>query len=77
MITFVPQFLSEDFRRMGRRAAHRALPPAVTIADVADHIEHARTIAGLEHIGLGGDFDGTDIFPEGLDGRGRLSGPPR
>jgi membrane dipeptidase len=40
----------------------------VTIADVADHIDHARAVAGLEHIGLGGDFDGTDLFPEGLEG---------
>lgn len=67
MITFVPQFLSEDFDRW--YAGDRADPmPRVTVADVADHIEHARRVAGLDHVGLGGDFDGTDLFPEGLEG---------
>ncbi|WP_345761541.1 dipeptidase [Diaminobutyricibacter sp. McL0608] len=67
MITFVPQFLSAAFAEWAE--GPRTDPaPAVTIADVADHVEHARAIAGLEHIGIGGDFDGTDIFPEGLDG---------
>lgn len=67
MITFVPQFLSEEFAEwaVGPRTAPA---PRVTIADVADHIDHARAVAGLEHIGLGGDFDGTDLFPEGLEG---------
>ncbi len=67
MITFVPQFLSEAFSEWAE-GSRTAPAPAVTISDVADHIEHARTVAGLEHIGLGGDFDGTDLFPEGLEG---------
>ncbi len=67
MVTFVPQFLSEAFSDWADGA--RTEPaPVVTISDVADHIEHARAVAGVEHIGLGGDFDGTDIFPEGLEG---------
>ncbi|WP_426515871.1 dipeptidase [Diaminobutyricibacter sp. McL0618] len=67
MITFVPQFLSEEFSEWAD--GPRTEPaPVVTISDVADHIEHARAVAGVEHIGLGGDFDGTDIFPEGLEG---------
>jgi membrane dipeptidase len=67
MITFVPQFLSEEFTTWydGDRSTPQ---PPVTIADVADHVEHARAVAGLEHVGLGGDFDGTDVFPTGLDG---------
>jgi membrane dipeptidase len=36
------------------------------VAQVADHVEHARAVAGVEHVGLGGDFDGTDQLPEGL-----------
>lgn len=42
------------------------LPPT-SIAMVADHIEHIRTIAGVDHVGIGGDFDGNDWWPEGLD----------
>ena len=40
--------------------------PKTTIAQVADHIEHVRDVAGLEHVGLGGDFDGNTSWPEGL-----------
>ncbi len=67
MVTFVPQFLSEEYSTWF--TGERDTPaPRVTIADVADHVEHARAVAGIEHIGLGGDFDGTDEFPEGIDG---------
>ena len=48
--------------------------PAATVAQVADHVEHAREVAGVEHIGLGGDFDGTDTLPAGLED---VSGYPR
>ncbi len=39
----------------------------VTIADVADHVDHIRKVAGAEHVGLGGDYDGNDSWPEGLE----------
>jgi membrane dipeptidase len=42
--------------------------PAVGIADVADHIDHIRKVAGVEHVGLGSDFDGVPELPTGLDG---------
>jgi membrane dipeptidase len=42
--------------------------PAVTVADVADHIEHIRDVAGIDHVGLGSDFDGIDDTPLGLEG---------
>lgn len=41
--------------------------PRATLQQVADHIEHAREIAGVRHIGLGGDFDGVSDLPIGLD----------
>ncbi|HMU62466.1 MAG TPA: dipeptidase [Gemmatimonadales bacterium] len=42
------------------------LPPA-TLSDVADHIEHIRKVAGVDHIGLGSDFDGMGpVTPVGL-----------
>ena len=47
------------------REAEATLPKA-TIADVADHIEHVRKVAGVDHVGLGGDYDGTDQLPVGL-----------
>ncbi|MGW4906239.1 membrane dipeptidase [Streptomyces sp. NPDC004270] len=40
--------------------------PEVTVAQVADHVEHARAVAGVGHIGLGGDYDGVDHQPTGL-----------
>ena len=40
--------------------------PKTSIAKVADHIEHIRDVAGIEHNGLGGDFDGNSMWPEGL-----------
>jgi membrane dipeptidase len=45
----------------------RANPrPPCTVADVADHIEHVREVAGVDHVGLGGDFDGCENTPDGL-----------
>jgi len=40
--------------------------PAATLVQVADHIEHVRAVAGVEHAGIGGDFDGTPGMPVGL-----------
>jgi len=48
------------------RAAHPA--PHATLAQVADHIEHLRQVAGIDHVGLGSDFDGIEETPDGLDG---------
>ncbi|MFJ6993556.1 dipeptidase [Streptomyces sp. NPDC003090] len=41
--------------------------PVATAATVADHLDHMREAAGIDHIGIGGDFDGTAFTPEGLD----------
>jgi len=48
-------------------------PPAF-LADVVAHLEHVREIAGIDHIGLGGDYDGVDWLPEGLED---VTGYPR
>lgn len=42
--------------------------PTASISDVADHVDHARRVAGIDHVGLGGDFDGVDSLPVGLGG---------
>jgi len=41
--------------------------PQATLAQVADHVEHIRKVAGVAHVGLGGDFDGTPDVTEGLE----------
>ena len=47
------------------KAAHPQ--PRATLKQVADHIEHVRDVAGVEHVGIGSDFDGIDTVPEGLE----------
>jgi membrane dipeptidase len=43
-------------------------PPKSTLAQVADHIDHIRKVAGIDHIGIGSDFDGIDgLAPTGLE----------
>jgi membrane dipeptidase len=41
--------------------------PVATAATVADHLDHMREVAGIDHIGIGGDFDGTPFTPAGLE----------
>jgi membrane dipeptidase len=53
MVTFVPNFLRKDGK--------------ATLDDVANHIEHVRTVAGPDHVGIGGDFDGIPRVPAGLE----------
>ncbi|MFI5235463.1 MAG: dipeptidase [Gemmatimonadales bacterium] len=47
------------------RAAHPM--PHATVKDVADHIEHVRDVAGIDHVGIGSDFDGIEDTPDGLE----------
>ncbi|MBE3076379.1 MAG: dipeptidase [Actinobacteria bacterium] len=54
--------------KSGVEAWTKANPaPRATIADAADHIDHVRKVAGIDHIGLGGDFDGIDSVVVGLE----------
>jgi membrane dipeptidase len=53
--------------RMERAHLRQQRLPKATIADVADHVEHARRLAGADHIGIGGDYDGNDEWPVGLE----------
>ena len=73
-------------RRVSTRRPHRASPrspptyrkqhakPAATIDQVVAHIEHVRDVAGVDHVGIGGDYDGTEDLPVGLED---VSGYPR
>ena len=53
MVTFVPSFITDDGN--------------ATLADVADHIDHVKTVAGVEHVGIGSDYDGITSVPAGLE----------
>jgi membrane dipeptidase len=47
--------------------AKKEAVPRATLADVVDHIDHIRKIAGIDAIGIGSDFDGVECVPVGLD----------
>ena len=53
MATFVPGFLTSE--------------PKATLAHVANHMDHIRKVAGADHVGIGGDFDGITAVPAGLE----------
>ena len=70
MVTFVPQFVNTGAAR------HSMLPlqqqqstpmPDATMADVIAHLEHVRDVAGIDHVGIGGDFDGIPTPVVGLE----------
>ena len=42
--------------------------PRAGLADVVAHIQHVRDVAGVDHVGLGGDFDGVGSLPDGVEG---------
>lgn len=48
--------------------------PVATVSTVADHLDHMREVASIDHLGIGGDYDGTAFTPDGLDD---VSGYPR
>ena len=51
----------------GWTAGTRNNPPPRDGSDAADHIDHIKKVAGIDHIGLGGDFDGITSVPLGLE----------
>jgi membrane dipeptidase len=56
-----------DVREQAAQERAAADPrPTATLAQVADHVEHVREVAGIGHVGLGGDMDGTSQLPDGL-----------
>jgi membrane dipeptidase len=47
--------------------SYPGVQPTASTADVVSHIEHVRDVAGVDHVGLGSDFDGVPAVPEGLE----------
>ena len=65
MVTFVSSFINEEVRTHDEDGPGPA--PRATLADAADHIDHIRRVAGVDHVGIGGDFDGFESVPIGLE----------
>jgi membrane dipeptidase len=57
---------AEERQRVSRELRANVVIPRTTVARVADHIDYVRKVAGVEHVGVGGDFDGASDWPEGL-----------
>lgn len=51
----------------GFHAARPTPAPEASIDDVVAHLEHAREVVGIDHLGLGGDYDGVAALPRGLE----------
>jgi membrane dipeptidase len=69
MVTFVPGFISQavaDYNAVPQEQ-RKGVAPVATISQVADHIDHIRKVAGIDHIGFGGDFDGITDVVQGLE----------
>jgi membrane dipeptidase len=64
MVTFVPDFVSQECRDWALSPS--GPQPRATLHQVADHLDHAREVAGVDHVGIGGDYDGCGELPEGL-----------
>ena len=70
MVTFVPGFISQavaDFDAKPEAERKGQTAPRATLSQVADHIDHIRKVAGIDHIGFGGDFDGITQVVQGLE----------
>jgi membrane dipeptidase len=77
MVTFVPSFSSQAVADYNKKDADfkKANPaPRATIADVANHIDHIKKVAGIDHVGLGGDFDGIEEVVLGLEDTSKYPG---
>ncbi|MDZ4257387.1 MAG: dipeptidase [Gemmatimonadales bacterium] len=64
----VADVTGRDARRLAidRYVAEHPRPEA-TVAELADHVEHVRNVAGIDHVGLGGDYDGNSELPAGME----------
>ncbi|MFF9393626.1 dipeptidase [Streptomyces griseoluteus] len=58
---------TEEGMRVHREFEERHPRPVATVSTVADHLDHMREVAGIDHLGIGGDYDGTAFTPDGLN----------
>ncbi len=65
MVSYVPAFVNDEAAAWSE--TDRTTPrPSSVVDDVVAHVEHAREVAGIDHIGLGSDYDGYAAFPENM-----------
>ncbi|HUU12254.1 MAG TPA: dipeptidase [Terriglobia bacterium] len=62
--------LAEELRRIYAR--YEAALPTPSFERIADHIDHAVRVGGIDHVGLGSDFDGIDSAPRGMEDVSKL-----
>lgn len=70
-INFYPVFLSDAYAKACQEFGEGAFPRP-SAEDVVRHIDHAVKVAGIDHVGIGTDFDGIEVTPEGLEDISRL-----
>ena len=58
-INFYPFFLSDQYEE--------GKPWRPGVKEIVDHIDHAVSLAGIDHVGIGSDFDGIEVTPEGVE----------
>lgn len=60
MVVFLSKFVAGEFWVSGGKVG-------ATVIECADHIDHAVKIAGIDHVGIGGDYDGGSLFARGME----------
>ena len=61
-INFYPVFLDDSFHE-----EDMSIAPRPSYKRIVDHIDHVVSLVGIEHVGIGSDFDGIDVAPEGME----------
>ncbi len=70
-INFYPVFLSDLYASFYEVKGEKA-SPRPGVSDVVNHIDHAVKVGGIEHVGIGTDFDGIEVTPKGLEDISKL-----
>ena len=70
-INFYPVFLSDLYASFYAVKGEKA-SPRPGVSDVVNHIDHAVKVGGIEHVGIGTDFDGIEVTPKGLEDISKL-----
>ena len=63
-INFYPLFLDNEFKHLQEELVASKRPSYKLIAD---HIDHVVSLVGVEHVGIGSDFDGIEVTPDGME----------